>query len=92
MGMKVYEKIKQWNSDLYISSGMICDDDDCPHNRECANHSSAGDFRTEGGMSPDIKKFNGQLCCTKQDTGIQHGFVDSRGISYWIKEIQLIGE
>lgn len=30
----------------------VCSDKNCPYKRDCANHSSAGDFRTEGGFSP----------------------------------------
>jgi hypothetical protein len=33
---------------------IICENSDCPFKRECSNHSSAGDFRTEDGFSPEL--------------------------------------
>lgn len=55
----------------------VCEekDCDCMFTRECANHSTAGQFREEGGMSPDIRLQNNKLQCTKSDTGRNDGFV-----------------
>jgi len=35
--------------------GICCEDKECPYNRECANHATAGDFRSEGGFSPEFR-------------------------------------
>lgn len=32
----------------------LCYADECPHARDCANHTSAGDHRTEGGETPRL--------------------------------------
>lgn len=47
----------------------------CPLSRECANHTTAGDFRSEDGMTPDLK-WNGQWLCTKEDTERNNGVAD----------------
>jgi hypothetical protein len=36
---------------------------ECPYSRECANHATAGDFRTENGMSPLIELRDTELYC-----------------------------
>jgi hypothetical protein len=42
-----------------------CSADDCPHHKECANHSSAGDHRSHGGDTPTLVKSEGEWLCTK---------------------------
>ena len=43
---------------------VLCEDKNCQYKRECANHSSAGDHRTEGGFSPKlIFGDNKQIIC-----------------------------
>ena len=44
-------------------NAIICLQKDCPWNRECANHETAGDFRSEGGSRPLLKLLNGELHC-----------------------------
>lgn len=44
---------------------LECQEQDCPFNRECANHCTAGDFRTEDGLVPDIRKINDKYCCDR---------------------------
>lgn len=41
-------------------------DSSCPYTRDCANHRTAGDFRTEGGWSPDLQYFFGDWLCSKK--------------------------
>lgn len=38
-----------------LSTGLPeCDSNTCPYQRECANHATAGDFRMEGGLTPNL--------------------------------------
>lgn len=37
--------------------------EDCPWDRVCANHTTAGDFRTEGGVRPLLSLKNGEVFC-----------------------------
>lgn len=40
-----------------------CLDTECKHKKECANHTSAGDYRSEDGDTPNlVKTANGWLC------------------------------
>lgn len=40
--------------------------EECPHSKECANHDTAGDFRSEDGMTPNITlDDNDELQCDK---------------------------
>lgn len=40
-----------------------CLEENCRWNRVCANHVSAGDFRTEGGSIPLLTLKNGEMFC-----------------------------
>jgi len=44
-------------------NGIICLQKDCPWDDVCANHTSAGDYRSEGGSRPLLKLMNGELHC-----------------------------
>ena len=44
-------------------SAIICIQKNCRWDKVCANHSSAGDFRSEGGPRPLLKLMNGELHC-----------------------------
>lgn len=48
-----------------VFNGNVCEDNDCGYIRDCANHSSAGDFRSEGGSTPDVKLIDGKIVCSK---------------------------
>lgn len=39
---------------LYKQGGIDCNSEDCIFRKECANHASAGDFRSEGGFTPEL--------------------------------------
>lgn len=36
----------------------------CPYRKSCANHYSAGDFRTEGGVSPRLTIIGNEIHCS----------------------------
>jgi hypothetical protein len=55
-------KLKEIKHQVY-SSGYIECQEDCPFDRVCANHSSAGDFRSEDGASPALEIHAGKLMC-----------------------------
>ncbi len=44
-------------------AAVQCLEDHCPWKRVCANHASAGDFRTEGGSRPILTLKNGVVHC-----------------------------
>jgi len=50
-----------------------CQEESCMHKRECANHKTAGDFRSEGGMTPHLSFVDGEWFCEKEDTEFQEG-------------------
>lgn len=43
---------------VILDKTLICQTKDCLFNRECANHETAGDFRSEGGFTPQVTR-----CC-----------------------------
>lgn len=49
---------------------------ECPLDRECANHTTAGDFRSEDGFTPNLKKVNGVWMCSQKET-------KKRGFLHW---------
>lgn len=54
-------KIKTDPPELYLS--VICLEKDCRWSRVCANHETAGDFRTEGGSRPLLTLRSGEVYC-----------------------------
>jgi len=54
-------KIKVEPKEKYAA--IICLQENCPWERVCANHATAGDFRSEGGPRPKLKLLNGELHC-----------------------------
>jgi hypothetical protein len=42
---------------------LVCENDDCHYRKECSNHQSAGDFRTDGGIQPKLVYVRGVLHC-----------------------------
>lgn len=53
--------------------GIMCEADDCQQERECANHCTAGDFRSEDGMTPDLALISNNWHCTKKDSKQRNG-------------------
>ena len=41
-----------------------CKSLDCPYRKDCANHTSAGDYRFEEGLKPDLRKIDGEWSCS----------------------------
>lgn len=54
-------KIKTDHKELYRI--VNCLEQNCPYRRSCANHDSAGDFRSEDGFSPELHLRRGQIYC-----------------------------
>lgn len=46
-----------------FGGGLICHEKECKFRRECANHETAGDFRTDDGFSPELTLCNGEFYC-----------------------------
>lgn len=59
------------------SNSLICLSETCPFRSECANHTTAGDFREEGGFTPELFEEAGKVFChtrTKEvDTSTKFG-------------------
>lgn len=51
---------------LVILKDGICHDRACRYTRDCANHTSAGDFRTESGDSPALHLDGNVLSCSRR--------------------------
>lgn len=50
-------------------NGSVCEDNICSHRKECANHETAGDFRSEGGDRPNVRiTSHGVLLCDRTIT------------------------
>lgn len=49
------------------TDSALCHSLECKFNRECANHITAGDYRTEGGFKPEITKAGDDYMCVTAD-------------------------
>lgn len=58
---------------------LDCGEDSCLFVKTCAQHSSAGDFRSEGGMTPDLAWVNNQWYCSKKETDRDIGAILKKG-------------
>jgi len=55
---------KQINAERPQSwTDVICNEEDCWWRRECANHATAGDFRSEDGTRPKLHLRKGKVFC-----------------------------
>ena len=52
---------------LEIDDWKCCNSKDCPYRRGCANHSSAGDYRTDDGFSPELVRLGSDIYCKSYD-------------------------
>jgi hypothetical protein len=52
---------------LYPMGGIDCLSKTCSFRKECANHESAGDYRSEDGFRPDLFEKNGEYFCNTAD-------------------------
>jgi hypothetical protein len=58
---------------VYDGGGIDCLEDSCPFMRECANHTTAGDYRSEDGFTPDLHREGGVFFCkTKNQSARVH--------------------
>ena len=48
---------------IYPQGGIDCLEDKCPFKRMCANHYTAGDFRSEDGFTPELSLLRDVLIC-----------------------------
>ena len=58
--MKIQLKI--WNG-----MGITCLSENCVFKRECANHTTAGEFRSEDGFTPELYEKHGEYFCDTYD-------------------------
>lgn len=54
---------------IYGTTGFECDCsmERCKYTRTCANHVTAGDFRSEDGFSPEIRQVDAEFFCDTAD-------------------------
>jgi hypothetical protein len=50
-----------------MPDSAVCLSETCIYNRECANHASAGDYRTEDGFTPELDLQGNQWVCLTAD-------------------------
>lgn len=58
-----------------VCKAVICLQEDCPWDKVCANHVSAGDFRTEDGAIPRLTLRRGEVFCEtihSKDNGYEY--------------------
>jgi hypothetical protein len=55
---------------IYEQGGIDCLSKDCAFRKECANHETAGDYRSEDGFTPDLYEKNGGYFCNTFDERI----------------------
>ena len=75
-----------------------CLEQGCRYRRTCANHTSAGDFRSEDGFSPELHLRRGQLYCDtidesplaeSDDLPVSHGKL-WHGAVLWEEVVELV--
>ncbi len=66
------------NADV-MNYSVICNEERCPQSQECAQHTSAGEFREEDGMTPDLIVKGDKAFCTKLDTERYFGMLKRDG-------------
>jgi hypothetical protein len=57
--------MKEFKFEILPSGYINCLEADCMLSRECANHTTAGDFRTDDGGTPIIKIVGKQILCKR---------------------------
>ena len=66
---QVFERLPKKDFVL-VGNEIICENQNCPLRSECANHTTAGEFRTEGGLKPNlIKSGKGYICEQTETSG-----------------------
>ena len=49
---------------------MVLCNEDCIYQKSCANHTSAGDFRSEGGVRPRLSLRQGVVVCATKNAPV----------------------
>lgn len=66
------------------TSPCICYSQNCPLTRECANHDTAGDFRSEGGSTPKLELIGDKVICHQEVyDGTFRGFSFLKDGRFW---------
>lgn len=62
-------------------NGLNCKEESCLFKQGCANHTSAGDFRSEGGFTPEIILKDDKLYCQtiERKAAVDHSPYSSHG-------------
>lgn len=65
------DKARKWLSCqlVVVEPNGICWDNECKHWKDCANHVTAGQYRSEGGRTPNLRENNGKVTCDKTFIG-----------------------
>ena len=71
--------MREFKFEILPSGYINCLETGCMLTRECANHDTAGDFRSEGGGTPIIKIIGKQILC-KQKFSRRHSGAVKLGI------------
>jgi hypothetical protein len=58
-------KLKKIKKEIYPSGYIECKEK-CPYDRTCANHYTAGDFRSEDGFSPLLELHDREVMCASR--------------------------
>lgn len=64
--------------EILESNAVICKDKTCSYKRECANHDTAGDFRSDSGFTPQLFVLNNktEIDCYTKDQSVHENFLD----------------
>ena len=69
--------------DTKLFTTPLCRSTDCAFNRDCANHATAGDFRSESGFTPNLYRNrpfdNDSWTCDQKET-------DESGLKFFNKQ------
>lgn len=72
--------------ELVRNKYLNCESEDCPFRKECAQHTTAGDFRSESGFSPKVEKVGDDYFCKTRDSEVD--FEAEHGI--WPKDVPMV--
>ena len=61
---------------------VICLDDYCKYRLSCANHTSAGDFRSEGGFKPELSLVNCEVHCASKIRDFMYDMIETVPSNY----------
>lgn len=67
---------------------IICNEKKCQYAKQCANHTSAGNFRTDDGMTPELSLKDGEVYCNTILDNTAADTINYIGATTWIDLIQ----